>query len=97
MVCLYIYSVLDFSVAEAIRTTVIRPHLFNSLFWRFKGHGIQGLVIPRGRSKKREMVQILLRFESDQTIQIAQFTSAVNPGDFSNDLSNDLSNEVALI
>jgi hypothetical protein len=35
------------------------------------------------------MVQILLRFESDQTIQIAQFTSAVNPGD--------LSSEVALI
>lgn len=50
---------------------------------------MQGLVMPGGRSKKQEMVQILLRFESDQTIQIAQFTSAVNLGD--------LSSEVALI
>ena len=89
MVCLYIYSVLDFFVAEAIRTTVMRSHLFNSLFWRFKGHSSQGLVTPGVWSKKRETTQILLRFESDQTIQIAQFTPVVNPGD--------LSSEVALI
>ena len=50
---------------------------------------MQGLVIPGGWSKKREMVQILQKFIENQTIQIAQSTPAVNPGD--------LSNEVALI
>lgn len=89
MVCLYIYSVLDFSVTEAIRIKVIRNHLLYSPFWRFKGYSGWGLVIPGVWSKKQETTQILLRFESDQTIQIAQFTPAVNPGD--------LSSKVALI
>lgn len=47
MVYLYIYSAAHFPVAESIRATVMRPHLFNSLFLRFKGHSSQGLVTKK--------------------------------------------------